>query len=290
MMNRHPALFESAATTFRGIRRFVAPFFLAFALAGSTLGCTVRAESLRSQPLNVNRTVDAARQTNHKFLIKPFEDLRGGEYAFIFPTSLIPFVNFFHIGTYNHYPEQANILQTDRGGRATVTVGALDAAMPYLLADSMRKMRFTANTTPLEEVNTKVDLREFDYVVTGALKSTRMAGHLVLVPLATLGILGVPYMFVFYDLEYEVRVAFAQNPANALMAKSYKFSDSRVVGLYYNQSAAFDMFIAGLESTLPNIVDDIANIVAANPIAAPPPPPAPPKATTKTPRGRQAPR
>jgi hypothetical protein len=236
-------------------------------------GCSIRAEQLKAQPLAHTQSVDAARQTDKKFLVQTFEDLRGGEYGYLYPTSIIPVVNFFHIGAYNKYPEQAGILRASRGGRATVSVGALDSAMPFLLSDMMRKMRFTSNATPLDETNTKVDLRGFDYVVTGKLTNTRFSYHVVMVPLALLGILGVPYTFTFYDLDYEVAVALARDPGAPFMRKTYTFSDSTVVGLYYGQSAAFDMFIGGLEKTLPAVVQDIAQAVAATPVAPPPPPP-----------------
>lgn len=250
-------------------------------IAAFCIGCSIRAEPLRSQAITYDRSIDASKQSDKKFLLKPFEDLRGGEYGYIYPTSFIPLVNFFHLGAYYSYPEQANILQADRGGRPTVTVGALDSAMPFLMAELMRKMRLTNNATPLEEVNTKVDLRGFDYVITGALKKTRFAEHVVLTPLGYLGILGVPFAFAYYDLDYEVVVAPAQNPAEPILRKTYTFSDSRVIGFYYNQSAAFDMFIGGLERTLPTVVEDIATIVAAQPPPPPAPPPAAPPPPTK---------
>ena len=248
-------------------------------VAGANAGCSIRAEQLRAQPLTYSRSIQSDKQTESRFLIKPFEDLRGGEHSYIYATSFIPVVNFFHIGAYNRFPEQANLLQANRGGRPTVTVGALDSAMPFLLAELMRKMRLTSYATPLEEVNTKVDLRAFDYVVTGSLKTTRFAAHTNLIPLTLIGILGVPYLFTNYELEYDVTVAPAQEPSRHIMTKTYKFADSTAVGLYYNHSAAFDMFIGALEQTLPTVVEDVAAAVAANPPAveapAPPPPPAP---------------
>lgn len=262
------------------------PLVLAAALAGgSTTGCSVRAEQLRAQPITYNRSIESDKQTESRFLIKPFDDLRGGEYSYIYASSFIPVVNFFHLGGYNRFPEQANLLRANRGGRPTVTVGALDSAMPFLLAELMRKMRLSSYATPLEEVNTKVDLRSFDYVVTGSLKTTRFAAHTNLIPLTLIGILGVPYLFTNYELEYDVAVAPAQDPSRPIMKKTYKFTDSTVVGLYYNHSAAFDMFIGALEQTLPTVVEDVAAAVAANPASAPAPapPPSPPPATVSQP-------
>ena len=113
---------------------------LALAIGGGT-ACSVGAEQLKSQPLAYTQSVESTRQTNRKFLIQTFEDLRGGEYGYIYPTSFIPVIDFFHIGEYSRYPEQSGLLRSSRGGRPTVTVGALDSAMPYLLAETIRRMK-----------------------------------------------------------------------------------------------------------------------------------------------------
>ncbi|MBM4370493.1 MAG: hypothetical protein FJ098_02515 [Deltaproteobacteria bacterium] len=222
------------------------------------LGCSFRAEQLSQQPLTLDSTVDLRAQTNKKFLIYPFEDLRGGEYGYLYPTALIPVVNFFHIGSYNKFPEQAGILRANRGGRPIVSVGSMDSAMPYLLATMMRQMKFTGNATPLESVNAKVDLRSFDFVVQGKLKKTRYDQHTNLIPLGVLGLLGMPYTFTSLEMEYEVFLFRARDLATPIITRTYSFEDSTAVGLYYNQSAAFDMFIAGLETTLPQVVSDLA--------------------------------
>ena len=228
------------------------------ALVVALSGCGVRAQALKSQPLAHAESVDAALQTDRKFLIYPFEDLRGGEYGYLYPTSLIPLVNFFHIGDYTNYPEQGAILLSSQGGRPTVTVGAMDSAMPFLLAEMMRKMRLTNNVTPLEGINTKTDLKSFDYIVRGKLRATTYEWHMNIIPLCILGILGVPYVFPNFELAYEVTVVSAAKPETPIFQETYAFSDSTVVGLYYNQSAAYDMFVAGLEDTLPRVVQDIA--------------------------------
>lgn len=224
-------------------------------------GCGIRAQALKSQPLAHAESVDAALQTDRRFLIYPFEDLRGGEYGFLYPTTFIPVVSFFHLGSYNNYPEQSAILTSDLGGKPTVTVGALDAAMPHLLAGMMRAMRLTNNVTPLDEVNTKTDLASYDYVVRGKLRVTSFDLHVNIVPLGILGLLGVPFQFPNFELAYEVSVTSVKNPATPIFVKTYSFSDSTVGGLYYGQSAAYEMFVAGLEQTLPEVVQDVANAV-----------------------------
>jgi hypothetical protein len=221
-------------------------------------GCSVRAQALRSQPLAHAESVDGALQTDRKILIYPFEDLRGGEYGFLYPTSLIPIVNFFHLGSYNNYPEQSAILVSDLGGRASVTVGALDSAMPFLMAEMMRKMRLTNNVTPLAEINTKTELSSYDYVIRGKLRVTTFDLHVNIIPLGILAILGVPYQFPNFELAYEVTVTSSARPATPIFQKTYSFDDSTVIGLYYNQQAAYEMFIKGLEETLPQVVNDVA--------------------------------
>lgn len=68
----------------------------------------------------------------------------------------------------------------------------------------------------------------------------------------------VPYQFPSFELAYEVTLTSTANPATPIFQQTYAFSDSTVVGLFYNQSAAYDMFVAGLEDTLPRVVQDLA--------------------------------
>ncbi len=229
---------------------------LCLSLAAS--GCSVRAQQLKSQPLNITESVSNSEQTTAKFLLYPLEDLRGGEYGYLYPSSLIPAVNFFHIGSYNQYPEQAGILQSNQGGKATVTVGSLPSAFPYLLADLMRNMRLTPNATPIDQINTKVKLASFDYVIMGKLKNTKLTQHINMIPLALLGILGAPYIFVNGEMEFEISLYKGGKLDNPLLTKTYTFKDSMVVGLYYNHSAYFDLFIGALEKNLPIVVKDLA--------------------------------
>lgn len=225
------------------------------------MGCSWRAEQLRQQPLTLESTIDLDRQMDKAFLLYPFEDLRGGEYGYLYPSTFIPIVQFFHLGFYHRFPEQAGILLANRGGRPVVSVGSMESAMPYLLATMMRQMKLSDRATPLESVNAKVDLRSFDFVVHGKVKKTKFARHVNIVPLAVLGLLGVPYDFQSLEMEYEVLVFRSSDLVHPILRRTYSFNDSTAVGLYYNQSAAFDMFIRGLETTLPKVVRDVASVV-----------------------------
>lgn len=230
-------------------------------LASAVGGCSVRAQHLRSHPLNTQSTVDSVRQSSARFLIYPFEDLRGGEYGYIYATSFIPVVDFFHIGSTNEYPEQSGSLESSQGGRPMVTVGSLDTAMPYLLSSLMRQMRLTQSVTPIDEANTQVDLSGFDYVVMGKLRRTHFETHINIVPLGLLSLLGVPYCFVSMDMSYEVDVFRPGSMSVPLAHHTYQFRGSRSVGLYYNLSAYYDLFIEGLEETMPRVVTDLAESV-----------------------------
>lgn len=245
-----------------------------FLLSLTVVGCSWRAESLRQQPLTHAKSVSLDTQTDKRFLIYPFDDLRGGEYAHVYPSSYILVANLFHLGGYNRYPEQAGILRASRGGRPVVSVGSLDAAMPFLIATMMREMKFTANATPLESVNARTSLQDFDYVIRGNVKKTKYKSQTNIIPLAILGLLGTPYMFTNFEIEYEVLLFEPSDLSTPLHRETYTFEDSTPVGLYYNSSAAFDMFIAGLETTIPDVVSDIADAVRAKaqPTAAAPMP------------------
>lgn len=238
-----------------------ASLFLVIVLGGVWLfqsGCAIRAQQLKSQPLNHSESVPNALQTNKKFLIYPLEDLRGGQYGALYPTTLIPIVNFFHLGGWNRYPETSGVLRSSQGGAATVTVGSLPSAFPYLLANMMRDMRHTSNATPIDQINTRINLNSFDFVVMGKLRTTRITQHINIVPLAFLAILGAPYIFVDAVMEFEVSVFRSGNMTKPVYSKTYSFAGSRIVGLYYNHSAHFDLFIGALENMISEAVMDIA--------------------------------
>ncbi len=223
-----------------------------------TTGCSVRALQLESQPMTFTGSIDPSHQSDKKLLIYPLEERRGAEYSYIFPSSWIPVVNFFHIGGDNKYPETSGAINSSQGGSAAILVGDLSAAFPYLLANAIREMRLTPNATPIEQVNSKTDLRTFDYIVRGKLTKSRLEMHYNLIPLAVLGILGMPYTFYNSEFEIEVSISSAANPDVALLTKTYTHKDSRVQGLYYNHDARYQLFVGVLEKMLPDMVTDLS--------------------------------
>lgn len=231
---------------------------LVIVLATLTLGCAVRVQQLKMEPLVHDKSISAADQTDKHFLLYPLEDLRGPNYRRAYPTSYIPVVHFFHAGSRDYYVDSSGSLVSYHGGRSTVTVGALPDAFPHLLANMMRDMRFTPNAVPIDQVNTKTDVSKFDYIVTGKLVKTTIKNHMNFFPLAILAILGVPYQFVNYELEYEVTLSRVGQLDQPMMTKTYTFAGTKVVGFYYGFSVYATLFVDGLEATLPDVVSDLA--------------------------------
>lgn len=227
-------------------------------LAMTLVGCSMQAEQLKQHPLMVDRSVETAAQGEKSIVIYPFDDHRGGEFGSLYPTTVIPVVGLFHFGWDNQFPEQSRKLITKRGSAPTVSVGSLDSAMPFLFSSVMRDMRLTPSATPLDAVSTQVDLGEYDYVVQGSVTRTKMTDQGNVVPLGALSVFGVPFIFVDFELEYEVRVFRPGDLSTPILEKTYVYEDDRAVGLYYNQDAAYELFVDALEETVPQAVEDIA--------------------------------
>jgi hypothetical protein len=224
-------------------------------------GCAVHAQPLASLPLCTCARVEPHERTEKRILIAPFEDERGGEYTRQSPDRYIPVVSWFHSAEQIHYPEQAGMLRSRDHSRHTVTVGELGAAMPSLLSDMMRRMQLTNNAVAGKVLETPP--QDYDYVIAGRLKRTRFRADRSAVLHLALGLVGVPYEFAAYDLEYEIVMFDTRNPATPIFRRTYVYRDKRAVGVYYNQEWAYPMFVRGLEQTLPEVVRDVAAIVHA---------------------------
>src|SRR5262249_18310216 len=147
-------------------------------------------------------------------------------------------------------------------GKSVALTGSLSSAMPYMLGNLLRQMGFATRWAPVESVDAQRDLKTFDYVIRGRIKSTKL--HIVgnAVPLGILMILGFLYVFLDYQIEYEVIMLKNQpegGEPNQIARKTYEWSGKKVVGLYYHWSAAYDLFVEGLNRTLPEVVSDLAN-------------------------------
>lgn len=239
--------------------RFGAGIVLAVFLPVLLAGCSgSQALRLDSHDISFDGPVEAPEKADAHFLLLPFEDERGPEFGYVYPSTFIPIASLFHMGGYTGYPENAGILKGRQDDQWVVSVGTLDQAMPYLLATLMEQMKLSTNSVPLDSFEVEVAPEPFDYLVKGRLIKTRYNEHVNIVPLGILGLLGAPYRFSDYEMEFEVSVFAAADLASPVLKKTYSFSDEKVGGAYYNHHAAWKMFMAGLENTLPQVIRDVA--------------------------------
>ncbi|MFH2002158.1 MAG: hypothetical protein ABIK28_20970, partial [Planctomycetota bacterium] len=139
------------------------------------------------------------------------------------------------------------------------SVGSLDTSFPYLLAETMRNMKLTNNVVPIDEANVKVNLSEYDYIIRGKLNKTELETHVNIIPLGILSILGAPVAFHNFTLNYEIQLFESSNMQKPIFTETYSRDLTAAQGMYYGQSACFDLFIEALEKTLPLVVNDIAS-------------------------------
>ncbi len=232
-----------------------------FCIVLVTTGCTASARQLKSQPLKNRKYITNNDQTTARFLLYSLEDRRGYEYGHIYASTFIPGINLLHSGRYHMYPENSGLLASAHYSPKTFLVGSLPSDFPHLLADAIRDNRLSPNATPADRIDVKTDLSTFDYVITGKLKTAEMSTHVNIVPLGFLTLLGVPCVFINSWMIIEVSLFKSSDMKNAIMNRNYYTVDSRMVGLYYNHSAYFDLFVGALEEILPRVVDDLAETV-----------------------------
>jgi hypothetical protein len=224
-------------------------------------GCALHAQPLAQLQLRPSERLAVGLRTQLRIAVFPFEDARGGEFARVSPNSYIPIVNWFHQSREAFYPENAGILRTRTGERGAVSTGAVASAMPSLLADMMRSMALTDAASVADRPEAAA--QGFEYLVTGKVVRTHFREDESAVLQIALSLVGVPYRFVHYDLEYEVTLADARAPWTPIFQRRYACDERRAIGLYYNREWAYPMFVAALEKTMPAVVNDIASILAA---------------------------
>ena len=218
--------------------------------------CSIPAQSLRE--LTLPSAANVAQSTDKSFLVYPFEDERGGEFTYLHGISFVPLVDLFVSAMTQHYPEHGGLLRGERDGHTVFATGGLDSAIPYLLGGLMRRMAFAENWSTVEAVDSQRDLSKFDYVIKGKIKRTEMTTHASVLPCGVLAILGVPFFFVEYHFQFEVVLLKNAQSGETLMRKTYDYEGKKVIGLYYHHTAMYDLFTAGLEQTLPQVVQDLA--------------------------------
>jgi hypothetical protein len=189
-----------------------------------------------------------------RVVVGPFVDARGGEFGW---TRRIPVADFFHHSALLNYPESAGVLHGwERHGPFMMT-GSLDTALPSLLAQAMQQMRLTPQVAVATQPNGA------DYFVTGRLTKSALRTDSVPIAAVAGALFGVPFKIFHFDLEYEIEVWDARIPSQPIFRRTYSAREKRLKGLYYNHDAEFSLLRDGLEETLPQVVRDIAQVIAA---------------------------
>ena len=232
---------------------------LCICTCGWLAGCSIPIQSLKT--LTIPPSGAQLQSTDKSFLIYPFEDQRGEE-AGLFPfIDFVPLIDLFYSHVYVRYPENSGLLLGKREGKKVAAQGALDQAMPYMLGNLIRQMGFATRWAPLDSVDAQMDLKSFDYVIRGRLKSTRlhMAGNFL--PLGILGLLGVPCIFIDFRIEYEIILFKNQQEGGEIFRQTYTWSGKKAVGFYYHLNASYDLLVEALNKTLPQVVTDLARVL-----------------------------
>jgi hypothetical protein len=213
-------------------------------------GCMAETYVKPIASLPVPAPTRAAVASPHVVAIGPFVDGRGDEFG---RKRRSPFALLFHRSSQLDYPEAAGVLRGHDHG-AFFTVGSLDGAMPVLVARTVQQLGLPTQVA--------LDPTGADYFVTGRLvRSTLRRDSIPLA--AALAPLGVPFKVARYDFAYEVALYDVRAPLHPLYVRTYQFRDKRVGGLYYNRDAPYALFVDGLEATLKQAAQDIAQAIAA---------------------------
>lgn len=239
-------------------------------IVACTLACSTSREPLASLSLHTPEQRDTA--SGPAVLVHPFTDQRTEEFRYTYPTTMIPLVNLFHLGSKDQYPEQGEVLESSAHGVATRTTGAYDHDLPLLLARRLPGVRAVA----LEQLRPGEGTEGFEYVVVGSVQQTVLDEHVNIIPLAVLAVFGTPVAFVDHQLAWSVAVYHRDRLDVPLLERAYSFDDRLVSGAYYNPSPARTLVVRGLDATLHQAAADVAEAIAqdhaARRVAAPRPP------------------
>jgi hypothetical protein len=241
-------------------------FLLPLALAG---GCVMPARPLAELPVDVSRRINAAQHTQKSILLLPFEDLRGAAFASVSPTMFIPVAHLFHEGRDAYYPEQGMLRSESLFQGAFMLTGSVASAMPVILAHAIKAMGLTDAAV---SASFTAEQRDYDYVLVGRLKRTHFRDDRTGILQLVLGPLGVPTGAAHYNFEYEVTLLDGHDRSRVLFTRVYQFNDKRTLGYFYNHNWAYKMFLGGLDHTVPEVVSDLATVLASDVRSAPPAP------------------
>jgi hypothetical protein len=240
------------------------------ALIALSSGCAVKAAQLKDLSLPPRtEVVSSSKQSDARVLIGEFQDLRGENYARVSPTTVIPVVDFFHIGITAYYPESNGSIWTTEGGRRTVMVGSIPQAFPHVLAREIREAKVTPHATPSEDLNVTSESSQFDYRLSGQLRRTSVTSDFNPFPGAVLALFGAPYGVGTFRME--VTTELTRIGGDVVAEHTYEVRDALLVGLYYNLDYGHRGFVNGLEEVTDAIIVDLAADLADDHGAGPGP-------------------
>ncbi len=223
------------------------------AIALLSTGCaTTHSLPLTSLPLCPTERVAVA--SARRVVVGPFADARGPEFS---RGRHLPVAGLFHHWQQLYYPEAAGAIRARLDHERFVATGSLDAALPVLLADTMQRMQLS------NAITVDNHIEQADYYVTGRLTRSSLRSDTVPIAAWTIGLLGVPYGVVHFDLEYEVAVYDARMPQQPIFVRAYQSRDRRLKGHYYNHDAGYALLVEALGETLPQVVRDISQVISS---------------------------
>jgi hypothetical protein len=217
------------------------------------------AQPLSELPINVQARLEPCQRGSSRFVVLPFEDRRGVEFARVDVSAQAPPISLVQY--------DGDVRSRRDAGVSIIWVGGLHEAVGSLLARTLAKME-GGDAVACRPAASTAELSPGDLVIGGELRRSRF--RLADSPLTciALGLFGVPCERSEYELEYQVTVYRAPDLGRPIFSKPYRFTESGVGGLYRPAPSLYRLMLDGFEQTLPETARDIA-LVAAR-AAAPP--------------------
>jgi hypothetical protein len=213
-------------------------------------GCAAtQARPLSSLDLQAPNAIVPA--TTRSVTVGPFTDDRGPTFS---ATHHVPVLGLLHHSARFFYPDVAGVMRGHDEFGSFVTTGSLDASLPDMLAETMRRMQVSPSIVSGSRGT------PCDYYVEGRLIDSTLRRDVI--PIARLlAPLGVPFEVNHMNLAYEIDVYDASSP-EPIFRQTYGVRGARAKGLYYNHDAGVALLTSELNATLPTAARDIAHAIA----------------------------
>lgn len=205
-------------------------------------GCSTQLRGLHDAPIEIPALPPAAGPPV-SLLVCRFADLRGERFARTSPADAIPIANFFYTGTTIYYMDRAGFVTGTRRGMPQVSLGALETALPDMIAAAIQKARPRWQVEVTASKDRCESGGDATYVIDGAIRRTELRIHGNLLPLGLLSPLGAPGRFIDFNGEVDVAVRHAGTGKTA-WHHTFHSDERRAVGLYYNRHASHALFTA----------------------------------------------